>query len=94
MAKKKTEKQKDFVKKKLKVGKKLTNSNETSISFNSKKIRLANQRKINQPIEKLPSGTAPSQQVITNQELLTKISLLKHYSNIPRKDLNNIYKVL
>ncbi|KAF0277281.1 hypothetical protein FOG50_01911 [Hanseniaspora uvarum] len=86
MAKKKTEKQKDFVKKKLKVGKKLTNSNETSISFNSKKIRLANQRKINQPIEKLPSGTAPSQQVITNQELLTKISLLKHYSNIPRKE--------
>lgn len=88
MAKKKTEKQKDFVKKKLKVGKKLTNSNETSISFNSKKIKLANQRKINQPIENLPkaSSATTTQHAITNQELLTKISLLKHYSNISRKE--------
>jgi pre-rRNA-processing protein IPI1 len=86
MAKKKTEKQKDFVKKKLKVGKKLTNSNETSISFNSKKIKLANQRKINQPIEKLPSGTLNPRLALTNQEFVAKVSLLKHYSNVPRKE--------
>ncbi|XBW35576.1 hypothetical protein QEN19_001150 [Hanseniaspora menglaensis] len=90
MAKKKTEKQKDFVKKKLKVGKKFTNANETSISFNSKKIRLANQRKIttNNVINAKQNGSVHIQttNAISSQELLTRISLLKHHSNISRKE--------
>lgn len=93
MGKKKTEKQKDFVKQKLKVGKKFTNSNETSISFNSKKIRLANQRKITtsqQTTESIneqkQSGVQSSSKGISNQEFLTRVSLLKHHSNISRKE--------
>ena len=93
MAKKKTEKQKDFVKKKLKVGKKFTASNETSINFNSKKIKLANQRKIttSNAVAALSNDQKKllnknSENKISSQELLTRVSLLKHHSNISRKE--------
>ncbi|OBA27588.1 hypothetical protein HANVADRAFT_52307 [Hanseniaspora valbyensis NRRL Y-1626] len=93
MAKKKTEKQKDFVKKKLKVGKKFTASNETSINFNSKKIKLANQRKIttSNAVTALSNDQKKllnknSENKISSQELLTRVSLLKHHSNISRKE--------
>ncbi|AET41306.1 Ipi1p Ecym_8009 [Eremothecium cymbalariae DBVPG len=74
MAKKKTLKQQDFQKKKLKVGKpKIPASNVTDASFVAKTIHLPNQTKL--------QLTADLQGDITR-----RLSLCKHHSDVTRKE--------
>ncbi|SCW01209.1 LAFE_0D07492g1_1 [Lachancea fermentati] len=81
MAKKKTLKQQDFQKKKLKVGKaKAKPSNLTDTSFVARTISLPNQSKINTN----NSGTRDSTR--TEEEVLKRISLCRHHSAVTRKE--------
>lgn len=74
MAKKKTLKQQDFQKKKLKVGKpKQAASNATDTSFVAKTIHLPNQTKLTSTND-------------AEADLLRRLSLCKHHSEITRKE--------
>ncbi|SCU83669.1 LAMI_0C04104g1_1 [Lachancea mirantina] len=85
MAKKKTLKQQDFQKKKLKVGKaKQGPSNLTDTSFVAKTILLPNQTKLSSA--ERSSGTRKSGQQELEQSVIKRLSLCKHHSAITRKE--------
>lgn len=75
MGKKRTVKQQDFQKKKLKVGKpKQQASNVTDTSFQVRKISLPQQTRIS-------SGSGD-----LNDEIVKRVSLLRHHSEVTRKE--------
>ncbi|SCU98504.1 LAFA_0G18338g1_1 [Lachancea sp. 'fantastica'] len=91
MAKKKTLKQQDFQKKKLKVGKpRQQPSNVTDTSFSARMISLPNQTKL-----KSAGGNnnAASGEKLEN-DVLKRLSLCKHHSAVTRKETLVYFKSL
>ncbi|SCU91741.1 LADA_0F11738g1_1 [Lachancea dasiensis] len=85
MAKKKTLKQQDFQKKKLKVGKpKQAASNATDTSFTARMISLPNQPKIKTP--GLSNNTSDNGSQRMEADILKRLSLCKHHSATTRKE--------
>lgn len=84
---KKTEKQKDFVKKKLKVGKTAAKpDNHTDTSFTAKAISLPNQS-LNKKANQNGRSSAAASAGISDVDLTHQLSLLKHHSNTTRKEV-------
>ncbi|KAM3162480.1 Pre-rRNA-processing protein IPI1 [Lachancea thermotolerans] len=82
MAKKKTLKQQDFQKKKLKVGKpKQQASNVTSTAFTARTISLPNQQKLKSAGNREDSGDERLE-----ADILRRLSLCKHHSAVTRKE--------
>lgn len=80
---KKTVRQQDFMKKKLKVGKpKQKPSNVTDTSFQMKWISLPSQTRISGP----GSGKGDGSGIDLNAEMVKRVTLLRHHSDVTRKE--------
>lgn len=87
---KKTEKQKDFAKKKLKVGKTAAKAdNHTDTSFTAKTISLPNQslNKKNAPVKSSSLSNNTNVTKLADVDLTHHLSLLKHHSLTTRKEV-------
>ncbi|SCU95911.1 LAME_0F14048g1_1 [Lachancea meyersii CBS 8951] len=86
MAKKKTLKQQDFQKKKLKVGKpKQPASNVTDTSFSARMISLPNQAKIKSAANN-NNYCGPGNPDKLENDVIKRLSLCKHHSAVTRKE--------
>lgn len=83
---KKTVRQQDFMKRKLKVGKpKQKPSNVTDTSFQMKRISLPSQTKISSGSNGKSTGNGTGV-LDLNQEVIKRVSLLRHHSDVTRKE--------